>query len=113
VKTLLILAGGVAAALLAGCADDTYGYRADAYGYGPTTVVEYDGYYDGYYGPIYDGYWNGGWFWFRDRDGGRWRRDEGRHFRHDSRQGFNRIHGRTAPARPDRNRPESERNRPN
>ncbi len=109
-KIPLILAGGLAAALLAGCAEDYYG--ADYYGYGPTAVVEYDSYYDGYYGPIYDGYWSGGWFWYRERDGGGWRRDSGRHFRHDYRQGYKHIHGRTMPDPNRQGRPHRDRNRP-
>jgi uncharacterized protein YceK len=57
----------------------------------------YDGYYDGYYGSFNDGYWgNDGYFWYSGRDRV-WHRDEGRHFRRDSRPGFDHVRGRGGP----------------
>jgi hypothetical protein len=96
----LILGAVAAAGLLAGCAGDYYGPGAYGpgpgyYGAGPGfgVAVGYDGYYDGFYGPIYDGYWRGGYFYWRDRRGRSFRRDNGRHFRRDPAQGFRHIQG--------------------
>ena len=81
----------LALALLAGCATRQrvdVGFRGGAV---------YDGYYDGYYGAFDDGYWgNDGYFWYRGRDRA-WHRDEGRHFRHDGRPGFDHVRGRGGP----------------
>ena len=93
------LLGAAAVALLAACADD-YGY--DGYngysaGYvagGPTGYYAYDGYYDNYYGPYNGGYWAGdGYFYYSD-GGGRYHRDEGRHFSREAREGYRPFHGR-------------------
>lgn len=83
-----ILCSGAAIALLSGCAGG-YGrdhYRGDYY-----NGAYSGGYYDGYYGPYSGGYWaNDGYFYYVDRDH-RYRRDDGRHFRHDRFQGSRSI----------------------
>jgi hypothetical protein len=60
-------------------------------------AVDYDGFYDNYYGPIYDGYWQGDYFYYRDCDDHRWRRDTARHFRRDSAPGYAHIQGTAHP----------------
>lgn len=86
-KSLLIALSSALA--LSACAGDYYasnGYPGYAY-YGPDSV-----YYDGYYGPFYDGFWGAdGIFVFQPNVHGRFHRDDGHHFRHDSAQGFNKF----------------------
>ena len=84
--------------LLGGCLDDYMGPPPPP----PAAVDSYDAWYDGYYGPIQDGYWDGDSFYYRDYEGGRWLRDRGHHFRHDSAPGFRRIQVRSRESRPDR-----------
>jgi len=72
-KKLLAISGLAVMATLAACA-----------GPYPREYAAYDGYYDGYYGPYAGGYWNGdGYFYYSDGRGG-YRRDDDRHFRHES-----------------------------
>jgi hypothetical protein len=78
----------VASLALGGCATDLAEY--DGYGF--------NAYYDGFYGPYYDGYWGRDRvFWYRAAPHGPWRRDEGRHFQHTPRQGFNGVHASRSP----------------
>lgn len=87
-----VLATGVAAFLLCGCAEGPGYGVAGFYGSGPGDYA-YNGYYDDYYGPIYDGYWRGDSFYWRDREGGPMRHDTGQHFRHDAAPGFHHVAG--------------------
>jgi hypothetical protein len=94
-RTFALIVSVLAAADLAGCAE-----YYDQGPYGPYAGVEYDAFYDGYYGPFNGGYWGpGGYFFYADRDGRRFHRDQAGHFRHQGGQGFNPIHGRAPPAR--------------
>ena len=84
----LVLPAFFTGLMLAGCAGPVSTRVAVAGG-----PDYYDGYYDGYYGPFADGYWGtDGAFWFGDRDHG-FRRDDGGHFAHTGRTGFNHVHG--------------------
>jgi len=91
-KTALALALGLT---LSGCV--AYGpgpgpgpYAGDPY----VGAVAYDGWYDGYYGQFYDGYWgHDGAYYYRDREGRGFHRDNGGHFRHDGANGYRPVHG--------------------
>jgi hypothetical protein len=72
-KISTVLIAGLAAAMLAGCANGFVHGRA-------TYVI---GYYDGYYGPYPGGYWRDGYFYYLGPDR-QYHRDLGSHFRHDS-----------------------------
>jgi len=86
-----ILCGGAAIALLSGCvASRGYGDQRAPYG-GYYNDAYSDGYYDGYYGPYSGGYWSSdGYFYYLDQSRN-YRRDDGRHFRHDRFRGSNPI----------------------
>ena len=85
-----ILCGGAAVMLLSGCAGG-YGQHRDNYRGGYYDGAYSGGYYDGYYGPYIGGYWsNDGYFYYLDQNRN-YRRDDGRHFRHDHFRGSNPI----------------------
>jgi hypothetical protein len=89
---LAVMAAVGACGALAGC-EDYY------YPYGPYAGVDYAAYYDGYYGDYYGGYWGpGDYFYYYDRGGGRYRRDDQRHFRREAAQGYRAIQGHAPPA---------------
>lgn len=78
----LMISLGLALGLSA-CA--TYGDNGYGYGGG----YAYNGYYDNYYGPVYDGYWgDGDLFYYRTVRNGPYLRDDSRHFRRDTYQGY-------------------------
>jgi len=85
-KTILMIAGAAGLLTTAACADYPAGYPHGRHGYGHADG--YDVYYDGYYGPVREGYWdNDGDFHYRDAQR-HWQRDQGRHFRRDSYNGY-------------------------
>jgi len=93
-RNALLMAAASAALLVAGCVGP--GYRHERVAVAVGGPAYYDGYYDGYYGPFNDGYWgNDGFFWYSD--GHAWHRDDAHHFRHDSGEGWNAIHGSGGP----------------
>lgn len=101
-KKLSITVVGAAASLLLSACADGYLYGPPA----PYAGVAYSGYYDDYYGPFYGGYWGpGGYFYYADRDGQRYHRDSGRHFRRDQAPGYHAIQGHAPQHRTDRPRP--------
>ncbi len=83
-KTVLTI--GAAALVLCACAG---GPRHTTVAIGVGGPI-YDGYYDGYYGPYTDGYWSDdGYFYYSS--GGRFVRDDNRHFRRDTAPGFAKV----------------------
>jgi len=103
-KFSVVLCTAAAVIGLSGCVRYAGGPYDRYDGYGPYDRYDgyygnnygndyYDGYYDGYYGPYVGGYWaNDGYFYYSDRQHN-YRRDGGRHFRHERFNGGTRFHG--------------------
>ncbi len=76
--------------------------ESDFHHHGPYAGVDVayvDGYYDDAYGPVYDGYWgDGDAFYYRDRAGGEFRRDDAHHFSRGGGNGFHPMHMRAGQA---------------
>lgn len=68
-------AAAAAALILAAC--------AAPYHHGGPAYAEYDVYYDGYYGAYSGGYWGPDGYFYFSNGRGDYRRDDGRHFRHE------------------------------
>jgi len=83
-----VAAAALSATLLSACAGD--------YGGGYAAAGPMDVYYDGFYGDYPGGYWDGDTFLFRD--GASFRRDDGRHFRHDRFASARGFHSMRAPS---------------
>lgn len=87
-KHYLIAAIALTGAFALGACAEDYGPA------GPYADVDFTGYYDDYYGPFYGGYWAaGGVFYYADRDGRHFHRDNDHHFRNDAGAGFHPIQG--------------------
>ena len=85
-KTFIALLLGAAALMpLSACAYDGYeSVQSGRY---------YDGYYDGFYGQPVAGYWaSDGYFYYRPAAGQPYVRDDSRHFRRDTGDGYRPFH---------------------
>ena len=93
-KRSILTAAAITGALVLGACGGGYGPS------GPYADVDFNGYYDDYYGPFYGGYWGeGGVFFYADKDGRHFHRDNDHHFRSEVSNGFHPIQGHAPPSR--------------